>query len=127
MQTSRASEGELIAAGSGLALFIFLFLDWVLGASAWEAFDIVDVILAVIGLVPVVIVALRVAGQPVRVEEGRLFYMLGVVATVIVAVFVLEGEERKVGLFLALLAAMGLTYGGIRIGRSPTAPPPAVP
>ena len=54
---SRLSQGELIAGISGLALFVVLFLPWygvdvnVAGfsasetASAWEAFDMTDIVL----------------------------------------------------------------------------------
>ena len=65
MDTSRLSQGELIAGISGLALFVVLFLPWygvdvnVAGfsasenASAWEAFDMTDILLFLVAVVAV--------------------------------------------------------------------------
>src|SRR4051794_23968469 len=111
----RISPGETIAGGAGIALFVFLFLHWFDGASAWAAFDVVDFLLAAIALL-----AVGVAGGPAVGDDplGRNTRMglavTGIVATSIILTFVLEGDGRKIGLYLAFLAAIALAYGGWR-------------
>src|SRR5436190_2779735 len=124
MSRTRVTEGELIAAVGGIALFLFLFLDWLFDASAWQAFDVIDVVLAVIGLTPAILVAIAMAGRRVTlpVDIGTLFFALGAVATTIVLTFILEGDDLKIGIFLSLFASIAIAYGGWRIrGGSPVA------
>ena len=85
---SRLSQGELIAGVSGLALFVVLFLPWygvdvnVAGfsasesASAWEAFDMTDIVLFLVSAVAVGAAAARLAdampeGVPVAAIVDR--------------------------------------------------------
>jgi TRAP-type uncharacterized transport system fused permease subunit len=139
VDTSRLSQGDLIAGAGGIGLFIFLFLNWILEASAWEVFDIVDILLAAIGLGVVALVAARAMGNDIRVPGGAgAVALAGFAATMIVLTFVLEGEERGIGLWLSLLAALAITYGGWQAMRGhaghthhatttpgPPPPPPA--
>ena len=111
MDTSRVSRGELIAGAGGLLLFLFTFLDWFDGANAWETFDIVDVLLAIIGLGIAAVVGARLAGTQIGVPTVSLA-IGGLIAESIVVTFVLESEGRKIGLWLALLAAAAITWGG---------------
>ena len=137
MDTSRLSPADLIAGAGGLGLFLFLFLDWFGPFSAWEGFDLVDILLAAIAVAVIVLVATRAAGNELDVPGGRASFiaLAGFAATMIVLTFVLEGEERKIGVWLALLAAIAITYGGWQAARgrvapghthdTPAAPPPA--
>ena len=137
MDTSRLSTGELITGGAGLVLFISLFIDWISGTTAWQIFDVVDLVLAVCALVPVALVAARLAGRAVRlpVDPGRLVVVLGIVATTVAWTFVLESDDLEVGIFLSLLSAIALIYGGTQLGRTvsparaapPAQPPPTTP
>lgn len=129
MDTSRVSPGELVAGVSGLLLFVFLFLDWIGPFNAWEVFDFMDIVLAVIGLGTALLVGARMAGKDVGVPGGSalLLAVAGISAFWIVVSFLIEGDERKIGIWLALLATIGLTYGGVnagrgRVGRSATEP-----
>ena len=132
MDTSRVSQGELIAGASGLLLFLFLFMDWFGPVSAFEAFDILDILLALIGLGTAAVVAARAMGMDVGLPAPTIF-LEGFAASVIVLTFILEGEERKIGVWLALLAGLGIAYGGYMALTSgtrpttttPTPPPPA--
>lgn len=123
MNTSRLSQGDMIAGGGAVALFLFLFLDWFGPVSAWEGFDILDLVLAAIAIAVIVLVATRAMGNDVSVPGGRAeaIFLLGFAATMIVLTFVLEGEERKIGIWLALLAALAITYGGWHARRGPAA------
>jgi len=137
VDTSRLTQGDMIAGAGGLGLFLFLFLDWILEASAWEVFDLTDILLAIIGIGVLLVVAARAAGTEVGLPGGPAAIALaGFAATVIVLVFIFEGEERGIGLWLSLLAALAITYGGWQAARggvrpahhattSPPPPPPA--
>ena len=112
MDTSRISQGELIAGIGGLALFISLFLNWFAGSaggrrstsstscsrssgSAWRSWS------------PC---ARRVTRS--RCRAARPIALAGFAATCIVLTFLLEAEERDFGIFLALAAAIAIVYGG---------------
>jgi TRAP-type uncharacterized transport system fused permease subunit len=137
MDTSRLSTGDMIAGAGGVGLFIFLFLDWIGEFSAWEGFDLTDILLAAIALAVIALVASRAAGNEINVPGGRaaVIEMLGLAATAIVLTWVFEGEERKIGLWLSLIAALAIFYGGWQAMRghaghthdhttTPSAPPP---
>ena len=129
MDTTKLSTGELVTGGAGLVLFISLFLDWIAGTSAWQIFDVMDFVLALCALVPVALVGARLAGRGVRlpVDEGRLVVILGIVATTITWTFVLESDRLEFGIFLSLLSALALIYGGTQLGRAVTPAPRATP
>jgi TRAP-type uncharacterized transport system fused permease subunit len=142
VDTSRVSFGELIAGIAGAVLFISLFLDWIDSdfgsASGWESFDVVDVILAVIGLSALALVLVRAAGTTLNLPAppGLIVAADGAIATIIVLVFLLEGDDRGIGLFLAFLAALAIAFGGYtsmqeRAGggapRATPGPPPPPP
>lgn len=125
MDTSRASTGELVAGAGGLLLFLFLFLDWFGPATAWQLFDVMDVVLAIIGLGTAAIVAARMAGTQVNLPPGTVG-LAGFAAFWIIITFLIEGSERKIGLWLALLASIVIVYGALNAsrGRAAVAPPP---
>ncbi|MEA2484117.1 MAG: hypothetical protein QOC55_2064 [Thermoleophilaceae bacterium] len=113
---NRLSQGELIAGVSGLALFLFLFLHWFYGASAWSTFDVIDFVLAAIALLAVAVAVAKAVGSDLLGQRaGLVLTFLGTVATSMILTFVLEGNGRKIGLWLAFLAAIGLMYGGWRV------------
>ena len=119
MNTARVSPGEMIAAAGGLGLFLFLFIDWFGPFSAWEGFDIMDIVLAAIGLGVVALAAARAAGTRIDLPggPGMAITIAGFAATMIVLTFLLEGEEREIGVFLSLLAALAITWGGWTLSR----------
>jgi TRAP-type uncharacterized transport system fused permease subunit len=112
MNASKVGPGELIAGVGGLALFLFLFLDWFGPVSAWEGFDVVDILLAAIGLGAAGLAAARAAGVQLGLPggSGAATALAGFAAAVIALTFLLEGEERKIGIWLALVASLGITY-----------------
>jgi hypothetical protein len=122
----RISPGETIAGGAGIALFLFLFLHWFVGASAWSAFDVIDFLLAAIALFAVAVAGARAMGNDLLGSRtGLLLLLAGTVATSIILTFVLEGDGRKIGLWLAFVAAIALAYGGWRaMNEAPGTPGP---
>jgi hypothetical protein len=108
------SPGERIAAVSGAALFVFLFVSWLEGRTGWELFSLIDVLLALIALIAVALPLVKATGAepPLRVSTGAILARAGLVALTITATFLIEGQEREVGIFLAVLASLALLYGG---------------
>lgn len=136
---ARGNNGPLIAAGGGLLLFISLFFTWAFEASAWETFDLVDVILALIGLIALGIGAMIATGNMIDLPSppGAVVTTAGLVSFSIVAAFVIELEERGFGIFLALIGTIAIIVGGTQLARggapstrtrpATDAPPPPPP
>ena len=152
---SRLSQGELIAGISGLALFVVLFLPWygvdvnVAGfsasetASAWEAFDMTDIVLFLVSVVAVGAAAARLASAtPEGVPVAAIVTGAGALALLLVLYRLIElpGPDveglagagidfgRRFGLLLALIASGGVAYGGYRqMGEAPQPAQPAPP
>lgn len=151
MDTSKVSPGETIAGISALALFIFLFLPWYgvdsvggfgVGGfggslSAWEAFDFVDILLFLVAVVVVGLVLARAADALPELPQppGLIIAAAGGLALVLILFRLLVAPDlgtddidvdlgRKVGIFLALLSAAGIAYGGWRAMNEPVAAGP---
>lgn len=176
MDVDRLGTGEKIAAVSAVLLFIFMFFNWFgvevsgaggfsgsvpgAGGSAWDALDFIPIVLVV-----TIIAALASAGLCLSDSTYEPPISLNVVVTalgVLSALLVLFrivvppsfGSFGNVsvdgtvefGIFLGLLAAAGIAYGGFRAmqeegssfsevgdrfsggsGTGPAAPPPAPP
>ena len=153
MDTSRLSQGELIAGGSGLALLLFMFLPWygvdvnVGGFSAsesgnaWEVFSTIDLVLFLIAAVAIGATVAKAAGAlPADVPVAAIVAGAGGVAVLLVLYRIVDlpgpdipqvagaGIEfgRKFGIFLGLIAAGGVAYGGyVSMNESPQPAPPA--
>ena len=122
----RISPGETIAGAAGIGLFLFLFFHWFTGLSAWSAFDVIDFVLAAIAIVAVGVAGGRAMGNDIfGSNTGLVLTLLGVVASSMILTFVLEGDGRKIGLYLALISALALAYGGWRtLNEAPGTPGP---
>ena len=162
MDTSRLTTGDIIAGVGGIVLLISLFLPWygvsvdVAGFSAsesgsgWEALGFIDILLFLISVAAIAIVAARAAGAlPADIPAPVILLGLGGLALLLVLFRIIDipvdGDipdevdlSRKLGIFIALIAAAAVTYGGWRTnaesprGRvtpatdGPPPPPPAV-
>ena len=118
-------NAPLIAAGGGLLLFISLFLKWVFDQSAWETFDLVDIVLAVIGLIALAIGAMLATGNTTNLPSSPsgIVTTAGLISFSIVAAFILEGDELGFGIFLGLVGTLGILVGGMQLAQV-GAPPP---
>lgn len=133
-------NAPLIAAGGGVVLFIALFLSWFGEISAWEGFDFSDIVLAAIAVLAIAVGASIATGNALEVPggPGGALSTAGLIAFGMVATWVFEGEERKFGLFLALIGTIAIIVGAIQLARGagareqprtrvaepPAAPPP---
>jgi hypothetical protein len=138
MDLTRVRRGDLIAAASGVLLFVFMFLDWFEphvsggsapvagGGNAWETLDVIPIV--------VVIAVVAALGQPLLRTSGKrenlpipgsvIVAALGIVAALLVLYRIIDppgaGESagleidvtRKIGAYLGFFAAAGIAVGG---------------
>ena len=154
MDTSRISFGEMIAAAGGLLLFLFMFVDWYGvdvdiagfeasgGFNAWQAFSFIDLLLFLAAMVAIGVTVARAAGvlPALPIPPGQIVAIAGAIAVLLVLFRLIvtpgggdiAGDEfdvtRKIGVFLGLIAAGAIAFGGYtsmneRAGEA--GPPPA--
>jgi hypothetical protein len=119
------NNGPLIAAGGGLLLFISLFMDWFEGVSAGQIFDLTDIVLALLGLIALVIGGMIATGNTANLPAApsAIVTTSGLIAFSMVATYVFEGEEKKFGIFIALVGTIAMIVGGVQLARGGTATP----
>jgi len=133
--TANLSKGEILAALSGVLLFLFMFLPWYGNAgeafsgsgsfNAWQSLSFIDLLLFVVCVIAVAFTLLRPSGvfsglpwSPAAVVAvaGSVAVVLIVFRIVAAPVDEVVGFEinvgRRIGIFLALLAAGGIAFGG---------------
>jgi hypothetical protein len=139
MDTSRLTTGDIVAGVGGIVLLISLFLPWY-GASAdipgfgsvsndasgWQALGFIDILLFLIAVAAIAVVAARAAGAlPADIPAPVVLLGLGGLAVLLVLLRIIdipvEGDipdeidfSRKIGIFIALIGAAAVTYGGWR-------------
>ena len=158
MDTSRLTSGDISAGVGGVVLLISLFLPWygvsvsVAGfsasenASGWEVFSSIDIILFAIAVVAIALVALKALDQvPAETPVPLILLGLGALAVLLILYRLIDSPapsdlpdqvdvSRKIGIFIGLIGAAGIAYGGWRANTetpraqpAPAAtPPPAV-
>lgn len=140
MDTSRISFGEMVAGVSGLVLLIVMFFPWYglevefeglgdvagVNANAWEAFGFIDILLFLVVLVAVGMALARAAGampSDLPAPAGMIVAAAGALAVLLILFRLISAPDpestgdavdlsRKIGIFLGLLAAIGITFGG---------------
>ena len=134
LKVQRLSQGEKVAAGSALALFVCMFLSWFsfgfASSSAWDSLHYVSPILAVVIAATLTIAFLKASGRGVEgIPTNSVLFALGCVAAVLVLFRLIdpitaggaspfggagpeEGGSVEAGLFLGLIAAVGIAVGG---------------
>jgi hypothetical protein len=157
VDTSKLSLGDQIAAVSGIALFIVMFLPWYgvdvnvgpisasESANAWEALSFIDILLFLIALVAVGVPAAKAMDSlPDDFPGALLVLAAGGFGLLLVLYRLIDlptpdistaGVDfgRKIGIFLGLIATAGIAYGGwsaneeAPVSSTPAAPPPPPP
>jgi hypothetical protein len=130
---SRIRFGEMIAGVSGVALFVFMIFPWfglegIRGSdNAWEALGFIDFILLLAVLAAIGLAVLSATGARLDLPVGPAVIVAGLGALAVVLILfrilfppdvdVVLGDDidgtRKIGVFLGLLAAAGITVGGV--------------
>jgi len=133
LDANRLSQGQLVAAVSAIALFIISFLPWfgvggtavtvggtTIGGSKnfslWEAENPLDIYLLIVILVALTPAALSLLGgggdAPLAPFATALLAGVGTLL-ILYQVFDTPGDsDRKIGLFLGLIACAGIAIGG---------------
>jgi hypothetical protein len=121
--------GERITWIAGLVLALSSFMDWYAGSGVgvklavigWHS-GVLGKLVFFVGLAVVLIVVLRETGfeLPPSVPESLLVLALGALAAVFVIIrvisipdAVLPADGRGIGLWISLLAALGVILGGL--------------
>jgi hypothetical protein len=128
MDSSRLRQGEQIAAVSAVALFIFMFFDWFgiegFTADAWESFEYISSVLSITIAATLGVVAVRALGRSLGDIRGEsLILVLGAISTILVLYRIInpiDDTDRKIGLWLGLIAAAGIAVGGYLASQAET-------
>jgi len=123
------AAGDRIVWLSALILSLSTFMDWYAGSGVgvklavigWHT-GVLGKLVFFIGFAVVAIIALREAGMglPASAPESLVILALGAMATVFVLIrvisipdSVLPADARGIGIWISLLAALGLIAGGL--------------
>jgi hypothetical protein len=141
VELSRLRPGELIAGAGGIVLLVVMFLDWYaaggrtefqgqdieisLGFTAWQAFSVTDIILALTALAAIGLAVITAARRSpaLPVAASVITTTLGALATLLVLYRILNQPgpndfvEVKLGAFLGFLSVLAIAVGGFRSMR----------
>lgn len=138
MDLSRLSRGEKIAAVSGALLFVFMFFKWFGvsvetgfgnfgggSANAWDSLEVIRFILLLTVIAAVGSALLKASGNELSLPmpTSTIVTLLGALSVLLILYRIIDppgggvdiegiGISRQLGIFLGLLAAAGVTFGG---------------
>jgi len=128
----------MIAAASAIALLIIMFIGWFGiedfegGANAWESFSFIDLVLLLTILAAIGTAVMSANAQSVNLPVALSAIVTGLaILSVLLILFriisppdlvgdafgVDSDTTRQIGVFLGLLAALGIAYGGYEAMR----------
>jgi hypothetical protein len=144
MDVDKLNTGEKIAGVSAVLLFIFMFFDWFgveisgeggsvsfgsgAGGSAWDALDYIPIVLVIAIVVALVNAFLRLSDSEYEppVSMNVAVAVLGGLSTLLILFRIIDppgfgsfggvsvDATLEFGIFLGLIAAAGIAYGGYR-------------
>ncbi len=122
--TRRIEAGPVLVGLGALVLLVSLFLDWYQPAmSAWEAFEVLDLVLAALGIAALVGAVGAIRPDAMVIERQLLPAIVAAIAIVVVAQIldpppvILDGDPDT-GAWLALGAAAVMCIGTVlTLGR----------
>jgi hypothetical protein len=142
MEVDKLNTGEKVSAVSAILLFIFMFFDWFgvkitgvsgfsgdvsgSGGSAWDALDVIPIflMLAIVVAIGVALIRLTDADLEPPVSLNAIVAGLGAFAVLLILYRIVSPPDfgsfggvsvdatLKLGIFLGLIAAAGIAYGG---------------
>jgi hypothetical protein len=131
VELSRLRQGDVIAGLGGVALLVVMFLHWyavslggivTVGLTAWQAFSVTDLILALTAVSGISLAVLTVSRRSpaLPVAAGVITTTLGAIALLLVFYRILNQPgpndvvEVKFGAFLGFLCVLAVAAGGYR-------------
>src|SRR4051794_23797212 len=138
----KLSPGEKIAGGSAIALLVFMFFNWfgaeVSGVSgfsgrvagdagnAWDTLDFIPIVLLITVIAALVMAGLRLADSAYEppIPMSTIVTVFGVISVLLILFRIIDpptfasfggvsvDATLSVGIFLGLIAAGGIAYGG---------------
>jgi len=142
MDLNRLTQGEKIAGGSGIALILIMFIFKWFGLkagvggfafegsrNAWGSYGFIDIVLFITVVAAVGLAALKASDADVGlpVAASAVVAGLGVLSVVLIIISIISPPDfgadlsgtgidhtRKIGVWLGLIAAIGVAYGGWR-------------
>src|SRR5918999_3463132 len=121
--TRRFEVGPILVALGAALLLVSLFLDWYGPLSAWEAFEVVEILLAGLAAAALVLAAGQLTPDLAFGERRWLPTVVTVIAVLVAAVLVdpppaAGGEALEQGAWLAFAAALVMLAGVVlSVGR----------
>jgi hypothetical protein len=136
----RVRTGEIVAGVAGLVLLAAMFLDWYSvrgraeGLTAWGAFSVVDVLIAIVALLGIALAVSQVVGHgpALPVALGVITTTLGLAASLLILYRILNQPgpndviDVAAGAWVGFAAAMGVFLGSW-LSLSDERPRPADP
>jgi hypothetical protein len=127
--TRRFEAGPILVALGAIVLVVSLFLDWYGSLTAWDAFEVVEVLLAALGATALVI-AIGELMPDVEIGDRRWLPAIVLAVAVLVAAEIINpppaagGQDPASGAWIAFAAAVVmflgtvLTFGRVRFAVS---------
>jgi hypothetical protein len=121
--TRRFEVGPILVALGALLLLVSLFLDWYGPLNAWEAFEVVEVLLAALAVAALVVAGGQLMPDVEYGDRRWLPVLVAAVAVLVAAELVnpppAAGDEQlEQGAWLAFAAALIMLAGGVlSVGR----------
>jgi hypothetical protein len=142
MDLDRLSLGEKIAAASAILLFIFMFFEWFgvevsgaggfsgsisgAGGNAWDALDYIPIVLVITIVAALGLAAIRLTDSTYEppVPMSTVVAVLGVLSVLLILFRIVDpptfasfggvsvDATLSIGIFLGLISAGGIAYGG---------------
>jgi hypothetical protein len=119
----RFEIGPLIVAVGSLVLLVSLFLEWYGDATAWDAFELADVLLAALALLALVAAVGHVAPELPYLESRWLPVAVGGAAILVIAEVInpppaAAGLDLDTGAWMAFASALVMVAGAVlSLGR----------
>jgi len=119
----RIEIGPLLVALGALVVLVSLFLEWYADLTAWEAFEISDLLLAVAALAALVAAAGFLAPELAYLDRGWLTASVFACAVLVVALIlspppVADGAEVDAGAWIAFGSVLAMILGAVlTLGR----------
>ena len=114
----RFEIGPLLVAVAALVLLVSLFLEWYADQTAWDAFELADVVLAVTAVLALVAAAGLIAPEVAYLDRGVL-PATAIAATVLVTAQLLSpppdfsGTDPDAGAWIAFAASLAMLAGTV--------------